>query len=185
MSELKLQITSHAEPVSVNWSEPNAGFFHTTLSSGESLSGKLLWISEKNGLLILNSEKNASTQNGRVFLFYRIQENLTTTLIWVDGQTFTINRPTREPQRAGHKASGHAEGFDGQLRAPLPGRVLRVLVQAGDTVEAGTPLVILESMKMETTLTSPIAAQVEEILINPNDLVDKGIVLIRLKAQAS
>ncbi len=53
---------------------------------------------------------------------------------------------------------------DGTVRAPLPGIVLRHLVEAGDVVAAGDPVAVLESMKLETVLSAPLAGRVEELL---------------------
>jgi len=179
MPELKIHTSSQTDPVSVDWRSLEADTFETQYSNGKTLTGKLHWISEKSGLISLNNAAGSS----KVYPFYRINENSTTTLIWIEGQILTLTQPRREPRRAGAKSSAPSGVFDGKLRAPLPGKVLRLLVKPGDPIEAGTPLVILESMKMETTLTAPVAAEIESILINPNDLVDKGSVLMHLKTK--
>ena len=177
MSELKFHISSQADPVSVDWRSLEADTFQTQYSNGKTLTGKLLWLSEKSGLISLYN----SSGSNKVYPFYRVNENSMTTMIWIEGQILTLTQPSQEPRRAGAKASTPSGTFDGKLRAPLPGKVLRLLVKPGDAVKAGVPLVILESMKMETTLTAPVAADIESILINPNDLVDKGSVLMQLK----
>ena len=56
------------------------------------------------------------------------------------------------------------EVSSGSCRAPMPGRVLQVLVAAGDEVAPGQPLVVLEAMKMEHTLEAPRAGTVAEVL---------------------
>ena len=60
---------------------------------------------------------------------------------------------------------------DGELRAPMPGQVLLVSVAVGDTVSAGDPIVVLESMKMELVLTAPIDGSVTELTVAPGDQV--------------
>jgi acetyl-CoA/propionyl-CoA carboxylase, biotin carboxylase, biotin carboxyl carrier protein len=60
---------------------------------------------------------------------------------------------------------------DGELRAPMPGQVLLVPVAVGDTVSAGDPIVVLESMKMELVLTAPIDGSVTELTVAPGDQV--------------
>jgi acetyl/propionyl-CoA carboxylase alpha subunit len=64
--------------------------------------------------------------------------------------------------------------------APMPGKVVRVLVSAGDRVEAGQALVVLEAMKMETMLRAEIAGTVSAISAEPGIMVDAGVVLVEL-----
>lgn len=66
------------------------------------------------------------------------------------------------------------------IEAPMPGKVLRVLVRAGDLVAAGQPLIVLEAMKMETTLAAEGAAVVRAVHAAEGDMVDHGAVLIEL-----
>jgi acetyl/propionyl-CoA carboxylase alpha subunit len=67
-----------------------------------------------------------------------------------------------------------------QLKAPMPGTVIRVLVAAGDHVEARQPLVVLEAMKMETPLTAPYAGRVRLVHVTAGDRVAGGAVLLEL-----
>lgn len=65
-----------------------------------------------------------------------------------------------------------------QLASPMPGRIVSVAVNVGDTVEVGAPLLTLEAMKMENVLKSEGIGTVKTINIQANDVVDKGFVLI-------
>lgn len=60
----------------------------------------------------------------------------------------------------------------GSLLAPVPGRVVRVLVEAGAAVAAGQPLMVLEAMKMEHTITAAADGTVGEVHVAPGDQVD-------------
>ena len=71
----------------------------------------------------------------------------------------------------------------GSLRAPMPGGVVRVLVEAGERVEAGQPLVILEAMKMEHTVHAPHAGVVAEICVHVGRQVETGTVLAVVEAE--
>ena len=62
----------------------------------------------------------------------------------------------------------------------MPGKVLKVLVRDGDLVEAGQPLVVIEAMKMETTLAAESAAIVKQVRVEEGQTVDHGAVLIEL-----
>ena len=67
-----------------------------------------------------------------------------------------------------------------EVTAPMPGKVLKVLVRDGDLVEAGQPLVVIEAMKMETTLAAESAATVKHVRVEEGQTVDHGAVLIEL-----
>ena len=74
--------------------------------------------------------------------------------------------------------TGAKDSADGLCRTPGPGQVLKVLVSAGQPVVAGEGLVVLESMKMESTLTASVAGQVQAIFVQEGDLVESGQVLV-------
>ena len=61
--------------------------------------------------------------------------------------------------------AGSAEVAGGQLTAPMPGKIIAVMVAAGAHVERGAPLLIMEAMKMEHTITAPHAGIVAPVLI--------------------
>jgi len=69
----------------------------------------------------------------------------------------------------------------GSLAAPMPGRILQVLVQVGANVAKGAPLVILEAMKMEHTITAPRDGCVAEIRFKAGEQVNEGAELLRLE----
>ena len=78
--------------------------------------------------------------------------------------------------------AGVAEVAAGRLTAPMPGKVVAVLVAPGDTVEAGTPLMIMEAMKMEHTIAAPHAGVVDAILYVVGDQVADGAPLLSFAA---
>jgi propionyl-CoA carboxylase alpha chain len=65
----------------------------------------------------------------------------------------------------------------GSLVAPMPGNVVRVLVDVGATVSKNQPLVVLEAMKMEHTVTSPADGTISDLRVRPGQQVDSGTVL--------
>lgn len=74
---------------------------------------------------------------------------------------------------AGAKAS--------ELKAPMPGLVIDVRVQVGDTVKKGDPVIVLEAMKMENVLKSPGDGKVRSIEVQKGLSVEKGFVLIKFE----
>lgn len=75
-----------------------------------------------------------------------------------------------------------AEHGEGRLTAPMPGKVIAVLVEPGAVVEKGTPLIVMEAMKMEHTIGAPAAGKVTEVLYGVGDQVADGAQLLVLEA---
>lgn len=65
-----------------------------------------------------------------------------------------------------------------EIKAPMPGMVLKVFVNKGDSVRKGDNLFVLEAMKMENIIKSPADVTVEKILIKPGDKVEKAQILM-------
>ena len=80
-------------------------------------------------------------------------------------------------------AADDATEVGGRLTAPMPGKVIAVMVQEGQTVEAGQPLLVMEAMKMEHTLTAPQAGRVQTLFYGPGDQVADGAQLLAIEAQ--
>jgi len=70
------------------------------------------------------------------------------------------------------------QGGDDRLTAPIPARVARVLVKPGDTVKKGAPLIVLEAMKMEMTLTAPMDGTIAAVRHATDEMVEEGTELI-------
>ena len=73
-------------------------------------------------------------------------------------------------------AAAHAD-----LKAPMPGLVLRVLCAPGDVVEADQPLVVLQAMKMENELSLPRGGTVRVVPVTEGQTVDKGALLVEIE----
>jgi biotin carboxyl carrier protein len=78
--------------------------------------------------------------------------------------------------RSGQNSGGHHHGV-AQIVAPMPGKVVRVHVEAGATVEKGTGVVVVEAMKMQNELKSPRAGIVVAVNVKAGDTVNAGDVL--------
>jgi len=80
----------------------------------------------------------------------------------------------------------HDRGADGDgLRAPMNGTIVALLAPVGEAVDGGTPLLIMEAMKMEHTIRAPGPGTVEVFHFEPGELVDGGAVLLDFTPAAS
>ncbi len=93
--------------------------------------------------------------------------------IGVDGETFARSRPKGGLQ-AGSKSSGGGD----QVAAPVPGKVVKILVNPGDTVAKRQTVLILESMKMEFEVQAPKAGVIGALKVNPGDQVNADDLLM-------
>ena len=110
----------------------------------------------------------------------------------VDGETFEVNPQdgskqvvqveTREPkpvevlkQPTGPSASSN------HLTAPLPGTVIEMFVKAGDTIEAGQIVLVIEAMKMKNSIRSTRAGRIIEVLVNAGQTVAHKQTLVRFE----
>jgi 3-methylcrotonyl-CoA carboxylase alpha subunit len=78
------------------------------------------------------------------------------------------------------RGSRHGGLASPTIDAPMPGTVLKILVTEGARVETGAPLIVLEAMKTETTLSSESAAIVKRVCVQVGQKVDHGATLIEL-----
>ena len=81
-------------------------------------------------------------------------------------------------------AAAAATGSDGKVRAAMNGRVVAVLVKAGERVAAGQPVMTLEAMKMEHVHTAPIAGVISAIDVVEGEQVTTGKVVVEIEAAA-
>ena len=98
-------------------------------------------------------------------------------LVTLAGRTVAATVNGRRTRRAGADAAGGAHGEQAVI-APMPGRVVRVLVSPGDEVAARQGVVVVEAMKMENELRSPKAGRIREVNVTPGTSVEAGRVLL-------
>ena len=70
--------------------------------------------------------------------------------------------------------------YGGEIRALMPGRVTSILVKEADHVEVGSPLLILEAMKMQNEISSPIVGRVKSIGVREGETVKKDALLMEI-----
>lgn len=94
-------------------------------------------------------------------------------VITVAGREYTAAvRDPREWKRK-HGGSFSSEGRQ-QILAPMPGKVVRILAKAGDKIEAGQGILVVEAMKMQNEVKAPKSGQVEKVLVAEGQSVNAG-----------
>ena len=96
--------------------------------------------------------------------------------VFCRGQALSFERDTV----LAHATEEHGTG---RLTAPMPGKVIAVLVAPGSKVDKGTPLLVMEAMKMEHTIEAPAAGIVAEIMFAVGDQVSDGAQLLVMEAE--
>ncbi|WP_413558896.1 acetyl-CoA carboxylase biotin carboxyl carrier protein subunit [Bdellovibrio sp. HCB209] len=110
---------------------------------------------------------------------HKAQAELLQGTLWVhaNGRTFTMDAGSGRKSR---KKSG-AGGSSDTVIAPMPGKVTKILVQAGTQVTAGQAVLVMEAMKMEYTLKCDIAGEIETISCAVGEQVALGKALVKIK----
>jgi biotin carboxyl carrier protein len=98
-------------------------------------------------------------------------------LVTLEGRTVGVSVDGRRSRKPGGDAAGHVAGVQ-KVTAPMPGRVVRVLVGPGDEIAVRQPVVVVEAMKMENELRSPKAGRVREVPVAAGMSVEAGRTLV-------
>ena len=99
----------------------------------------------------------------------------------VNGRRFEVSvlvpdSKTKPPRRSTSGLSSSGSG-SGQVTAPMQGTIVNILVEEGSEIEAGSPICVLEAMKMENNVTAEKSGVIKEILVSKGDSVGAGDVL--------
>jgi biotin carboxyl carrier protein len=133
------------------------------LKADEKYGTYILWKNRKYPVEIISSR-----QNKYEILFNDIS------------YAFTVETPfSMKRMKVLSKRKGKTEKES--LKAPMPGKIIDVLVREGSNVLRGEPLLILEAMKMQNEIQSPVNGQVISVLAKPNTNVMKDDLLIEIK----
>jgi biotin carboxyl carrier protein len=137
--------------------------YDVKLKADEKLGTYILWKNRKYPVEIVRS-----SQNKYEILFNDIS------------YTFTVETPF-SLQRKKVLSSSRGRIEKEIIKAPMPGKIIDVLVREGATVVKGEPLIILEAMKMQNELISPANGIIEKVYARPNTNVMKDDLLIEIK----
>jgi biotin carboxyl carrier protein len=96
--------------------------------------------------------------------------------VTVHGRSYEVTIIDPKRLRSGQNSDRHDHGVT-EILAPMPGKVVRVQLEAGATVEKGAGVVVVEAMKMQNEMKSPRGGVVVSINVKPGDTVNAGDVL--------
>jgi acetyl/propionyl-CoA carboxylase alpha subunit len=96
-------------------------------------------------------------------------------LMFDHGEAYEFTLDTGEAE-GGELAAG-----DGAILSPMPGKIVSVAAKAGAKLKKGDPILVLEAMKMEHTLTAPFDGKLAELNAKPGAQVSEGVVLAKLE----
>ena len=121
------------------------------------------------------------TINHHNYIAYVSEDQDDLASLTVSGHTFRLKRPdllTESVTASAFDLTGHDSN---QVTSPMPGKVIKILVQAGDAVRKGDVVMIIEAMKMENQVVSPREAVVREVFVSVNDRVESSKVLVEFE----
>ncbi|EGF76798.1 hypothetical protein BATDEDRAFT_92361 [Batrachochytrium dendrobatidis JAM81] len=136
---------------------------------------QIVTMTEHNGSFDLVSDIGERRISARV-----VQPDEETLHVFVDGTRHVVYIPL-----PAYRQNESNEGGHGSVVTPMPCKISQVMVKVGETVKAGQPLMILEAMKMEHVIKSPIDGVIQRIMFKEGDLVGDGKRLIAFEETAS
>jgi len=119
-------------------------------------------------------------EDGSQFAFAHHREG---TMHHVSSGSMNIAVEIVDPLALRRKKVDDEAGAGGILKALMPGRVVRLLASKGDSVRRGQSLLILEAMKMENDIQSPVDGVVDEVFVSAGDTVEAGGQLLHVREE--
>ncbi len=186
MGRLLLKVPGHENPVSVELTLKKNGDELTAVCLDTSKALKTLPRTLKARLASRKSNQGVLELNGQIIPYYttlspsdphRVQ-------IWIQGQIYEIENAKIGAKRA-KSGSDSGSQASGDLKSSMPGKVLKIEVAVGDKVALDDTLVIMESMKMEMSMTAPFKGTVKEVKVAEGDLVEMNTLLIALEPEVT
>lgn len=125
--------------------------------------------------------------------FTKIDSNLYSLI--VDGKSLTIGFFKKgkkiqvfykgdlyELETISDREKTNAAGTGLEVTSPMPSRIVKILLEEGDTVNEDDPVIVVEAMKMESELKAPSTGKIKEIRVNEGDTVEQGAILVTLSS---
>lgn len=104
--------------------------------------------------------------------------------LWIhhNGRTFAVEGDAKKKKKR-HRGGGSSGG--GDLEAPMPGKVTKILKSAGDSVQRGDVVLVMEAMKMEYTLKADANAKISAISCQVGEQVTLGQTLVTFESESA
>ncbi len=156
---------------------------------------RLLWGNERRDVTVREGADGLEVQVGKASFFLAVTEVAPGTYVLRDGtraETFHCVRDGDEIhlfwRGVVYRLREEAEGrrgwprpAAGGLEAPMPGKVIAVMVAPGQAVHRGDGVLVVEAMKMENTIRSPRDGTVRSLAVTVGDMVSPGVVLVEIE----
>jgi biotin carboxyl carrier protein len=107
----------------------------------------------------------------------RVEPHAHSLLVSVAGREYSATIHDPREWRGKRAGALQSEGRQ-QVLAPMPGKVIRILAKAGEKIEAGQGVVVVEAMKMQNEVRAPKSGQIEKVLVAEGQSVNAGEVLV-------
>lgn len=98
----------------------------------------------------------------------------------IDGERFCFEKG--DGRGSGGKAIAHATAGRSEVKAPMPGKIVKLLVAEGDSVGPGQGLLLFEAMKMQNEIRSPHGGRVEKVAVREGQAVESKDLLVIVQA---
>jgi biotin carboxyl carrier protein len=95
--------------------------------------------------------------------------------VWLGGRTFDFQIPSTDD------VSAHSSAKSSDIRAPMPGTLIKLFVKEGDAVEEDQIVAVLEAMKMEHQLRAPFSGKVKQVTSAIGSVIDADAVIVALE----
>ena len=126
--------------------------------------------------------RNVQT-NETIPFYFTIQSDESNDIVhlWIRGRIYKFTSLKSDTFSEVLRKAKSTHIFSEEVRSPMPGTILKIAVEIGQNVKANEPIIIMESMKMEMTVSAPADSIVENVFCTAGQLVEMNSVLVKLK----
>ena len=129
-------------------------------------------------LNVFREGKNFYLEKGGVLIpVFFVSDERNNFYLHIEGETYLVHRKTVEEQ-----AEGGSHGVtSGEIEPPMPGKILKIMVNEGDKVEENQVLLLMESMKLQVEVKAPFDGIVSKLNVKEGQTVNAGEVVVKIE----